>query len=279
VKLTSSAVDTTLQGIFLDSLRLWLTLGGAGARSRRGAGALAVGTREEANELGLPESPQELETFLRKHCRPKGVPRSLDGVFCLARTRRVFIGPLLASGEEAQKRLLSLLKDARQDRPHPTPTVWGRSRWPEADAIRLKVGPGRNWHHKPNTANAGLYPRSVLGLPIVIHFKTPPVEPDVHHVLAAVPGPQGLTKLERYSSPILLRPVRVWEGNRAQYVPVAIFTDCTLPADARPLITTEPNAEANPVDMVSSFAMLSQANQTLQRIENAFANAPGFHSL
>src|SRR6185295_9864703 len=114
-------------------------LGGAGARSRRGAGALAVGSREEAKMLGLPESLQDLETFLREHCRPQPVPQSLDGVFCLARTRKVFVGPLQASGEEAQKRLLSVLREARQDRPRPPATPWGRSRWPEADAIRLKA--------------------------------------------------------------------------------------------------------------------------------------------
>jgi hypothetical protein len=190
------------------------------------------------------------------------------------------VGPLQASGEEAQKRLLSVLKDARQDRPHPSPMVWGRSRWPEADAIRIKAGPPhRTWHHAPVLANAGLYPRSVLGLPIVIHFKTPPVEPNEHQILGALPSNHGWTKLERYSSPILVRPVRVWAGNGVQYVPVAIFTDCTLPAAARPLVTTDPGGELDPADVVSSFGMLSQANLTLQRIENAFANAPGFHSL
>lgn len=276
IKLMSDDSDPTIREIFLDSLRLWLTLGGAGARSRRGAGALAAGTREEAKKLGLPETLQSLETFLRQHCKNQAMSPALDGVFCLARTRKIFIGPLQATGEEAQKRLLSILKDARQDRPHPAPTVWGRSRWPEADAIRLKTGPSRPWRHAPDPANAGLYPRSVLGLPIVVHFKTPPAEPDVHHILGALPDN---TKLERYSSPILLRPVRVWEGNTAKYVPVAVFTDCTLPASARPLVTTEPTAPLNSADVVRGFAMLNHADQTLHRIENAFATAPGFHSL
>jgi len=274
IQLSSSTADLEIRKILLDSLRLWLTLGGAGARSRRGAGALAAATREEAKKLGLPETLQGLETFLRQHCQRQSVQPSLNGVFCLARTRKIFIGPLLATGEEAQKRLLSLLKDARQDRPHPTPTTWGRSRWPEADAIRLKTG--RTWHHAPNRANAGLYPRSVLGLPIVVHFKTPPAEPGDHHILGALPDD---TKLERYSSPILLRPVRVWQGDTAKYVPVAVFTDCTLPATARPLVTLKPEAPLNSADVVSSFAMQSHADLTLQRIENVFAHAKEFYVL
>ena len=271
--------DPSVPQVFLASLRLWLTLGGAGARSRRGAGALAASTREEAKKLGLPESRQELEAFLAEHCRPQPVPQSLDGVFCLARTRKVFVGPSEPSGEKAQKQLLSALKEARQDRPHPAAMVWGRSRWPEADAIRLKADPRRSWHHAPNPANANLYPRSVLGLPIVVHFITPPAEPGDHHVLGALPDGQDWRKVERYSSPILLRPVRVWEGDRTMYVPVAVFTDCTLPATARPLVTRDPTASLKSADVVTSFRLLNEADKTLRRIENVFAQTQGFHSL
>jgi CRISPR/Cas system CMR-associated protein Cmr1 (group 7 of RAMP superfamily) len=278
LKLRFALDDPSIHQVFLASLRLWLTLGGAGARSRRGAGALAVGTREEAKKLGLPQSRQELEAFLAEHCRPRPVPQSLDGVFCLARTRKVFVGPGEVSGEKAQKRLLSALKEARQDRPHPSAMIWGRSRWPEADAIRLQADPRRNWHHAPNPANANLYPRSVLGLPIVIHFKTPPAEPGDHHVLGALPDGRDWRKVERYSSPVLLRPVRVWEGNRTMYVPVAVFTDCTLPATARPLITRDPTANLNSAAVVASFEMLNEADETLRRIENVF-ETQGFHFL
>jgi CRISPR-associated protein Cmr1 len=278
VKLTSLSGDPKAHETFLEALRLWLTLGGVGARSRRGAGAIAVDTPEEARKLGLPASLVELEAFLRERCRSRSLPSSLAGVFCLARTRRVFFGPLLASGEEAQKKLLGVLREARQDRPRP-PEPWGRSRWPEADAIRIKADPGRTWNHRPVPANAGQYPRSILGLPIVVHFKTPPAEPDDHHILGAVPHEQTWKKLERYSSPVILRPVRVWEGNRMQYAPVAVFTDCTLPTDARPLVTTDPKTELNPAEVVRSYAILHDADQTLRRIESAFASAPGFHPL
>lgn len=274
-----SSVEEDLEAI-LDGLRLWLILGGAGARTRRGVGALAVAEAGRARELGLPTTAAELRAFLKKHCQRRTLPPSLAGVFSLARTRRVFIGPFQATGEEAQKRLLTVLRNARQDRATSTSNPWGgRSRWPEADAIRLKAGPRRSWVHAPNPANAGKYPRAALGLPIVVHFKTPPPEPDDHHILAALPGEDKPTKLDRYTSPLILRPVRVWENGRVLYVPVAVFTDCTLPKVARPLVVTDPGAEAGGADVVPGFDIASEADTTLQRIEDFFVNAPGFKSL
>ena len=274
-----SSKDQDLEAI-LDGLRLWLVLGGAGARTRRGVGALAVAEVGKARELGIPTTAAELRTFLKKHCQRRALSPSLAGVFSLARTRRIFIGPPQATGEEAQKRLLTVLRGARQDRETSTSNRWGgRSRWPEADSIRLKAVPRRSWVHAPNPANAGKYPRAALGLPIVVHYKTPPAEPDDHHILAALPAGEKWTKLDRYTSPLILRPVRVWENGRVQYVPVAVFTDCTLPRVARPLVVTDPGAEAAGADVVPGFDIASEADTTLQRIEDFFVNAPGFKSL
>lgn len=273
IDLSSPSGKADLHEIYLESLRLWLTLGGAGARTRRGAGALAIGTREEAMKLGLPCSLQDLEDYLRLVCQRKPVPDALDGVFCLARTRRIFIGRPEPTGEAAQKRVLSVLRDARQDRP-----PRGRSRWPEADAIRIKAGPRKSWAHSPDPSNADQYPRAALGLPIVVHYKTPPEEPEDHHILGYLPGQED-PKVERYSSPILLRPVRIWEGKAVKYVPVAIFTDCTLPKDLRPLVTTDPKAKANRADVVPSYEILAQSEGTLERIEKVFQEASGFYSL
>jgi CRISPR-associated protein Cmr1 len=274
-----SSVNEDLEAI-LDGLRLWLVLGGAGARTRRGVGALAVAEAGRARELGIPTTVAELRTFLKKHCQRREVSSSLAGVFSLARTRKIFLGPLQATGEEAQKRLLTVLRSARQDRETSTTNRWGgRSRWPEADAVRLKAGPRRAWVHSPKPANAGRYPRAALGLPIVVHYKTPPVEPEDHHILAALPGAEKWTKLDRYTSPLILRPVRIWENREVKYVPVAVFTDCTLPNTARPLVVTDPSAEAADADVVPGFDIASEASSTLQRIEDFFVNAPGFKSL
>lgn len=280
VKLMVRSNDDTFCQAYLNALQLWLTFGGVGSRTRRGAGAVAAANLEEAAKVGLPLTLHQLEGFLAETCRRQEVPKALESVFCLARTRRIFVGSLQPNGEEAQKRLLSVLREARQDRPRPPAASWGRSRWPEADAIRLKVDPKKGWRHSPNRANADQYPRAALGLPIVLHYKDdPPVEPPEHHILAALPDEKGWRKLDRYSSPILVRPVRVWEQGREQYVPVALFTDCTFPTSVRPLVTTEPKAEARPSDVARTFEIRKHADATLRRIESAFERSSEFRSL
>lgn len=276
IELTSASNEPDIHEILLESMRLWLTLGGAGSRTRRGAGAMAAATRDEAMRLGLPCTPDELEAFLVKHCQRQAVPEALAAVFCLARTRRVYVGSPEPTGEKAQKKALAVLRSARQDRSGPM----GRSRWPEPDAIRLKWDRAKAWKHGPNRANAEQYPRAALGLPIVMHFKDPaPTEPPEHHVLAVEPDGREWRKLERYSSPILIRPVRVWQGNREQYVPVAVFTDCTLLDNVRPLVTTEPKKDPARKDVVDTFSIAAVADVTLRRIESWFDKDPDFRAL
>lgn len=277
IMLASWSADTEDHQVLMESARIWLTLGGVGARTRRGAGAVAVARAEEARKLGLPASLSELEAFLRQFCARQSA--DLDGIFCLARTRKIFLGPPQNTGEQAQIKLLDALKKARQDRDR-SGNRFGRSKWPEPQAVRLKHDPRKQWPHGAEAVNADQYPRAALGLPIVLHFKDkPPAEPPEHQILGAVPGEKGWNKLERYSSPILLRPVRVWERDRALYIPVAIFTDCTLPAVARPLVTTEPKSDAKARDVVRGYDIRAHADATLERIEKVFENDGTFRSL
>jgi CRISPR-associated protein Cmr1 len=276
----SSDASELIEQELVEALRLWLTLGGVGSRTRRGVGAVAPSSPAEAKKLGIPVSLEELKDFLRKHCQKRQIPVALVGVCCLARIRRVFLGPSQTSGEKAQLKLLEVLRKARQDRAS-SKGKFGRSNWPEADAIRLKTDPAKPWHPGLKAANFEEYPRAALGLPIVMHFNDdPPKEPKEHQILAVRPHPEERwKKLDRFSSPILLRPVRVWEGTRAVYVPVALFTDCTLPADARPLVTIDPKAKAADADVVQSYDISHHADATLRRIEQAFAAEPGFRLL
>lgn len=281
IQLTSRSEDTEIQKLLLEALSLWLTLGGAGSRTRRGVGAVALSNPDEAKKLGIPFSLEELEAFLKKHCQSQSVPPALAEVCCLARTRSVFLGPPQESGERAQLKLLDVLRKARQDRLPAKTGKYGLSKWPEADAIRLKSDPKKKWNHLRTADNAGQYPRAALGLPIVMHFKDDwPAEPKEHQILAARPDPkEKWKKLERFSSPILLRPVRIWKGKETLYVPVALILGCALPADARPLVTTEPKAPAAEDDVVQSYDISQHAGETLRRIERAFAAEPGFRIL
>jgi CRISPR-associated protein Cmr1 len=265
-----------IQKEILQALRLWLVLGGAGSRTRRGAGALALSNPAAARELGVPATLDELKAFLRTCCQPAAVPAALAGVFSLARTRHVYLGPPVRDAELAQTKLLSALKTARQERRDK-----GRSHqsdWPEGDAIRHKTG--IHTAHPPRPGTADLYPRAVLGLPIVMHFNAhPPADPPEHQILGALPGANGAwEKLERYSSPILLRPVRIFRGKDASYVPVAVFTDCTLPSSARPYVVTDPRAPMDPRHVVPSYALQAHADAVLRRIENVFSTQ-GFQAL
>lgn len=250
----------------LEGLRLWLTLGGAGARTRRGVGALALRRSDKAAGLGVPATREELETFLRGRCARKEV--EVDGIFSLSRTRCVFVGQARATAEEAQKRLLLALKEARQGK---------GSNWPEADAIRWKANARNAEARGLKVDRAKRYPRMVLGLPIVFHFVSfGHPEPRDHYLYAVDRGFEPRQKFDRYSSPILLRPVRIWERGQPRYVPVAIFTDCTLPDSARPLIVTNASIKVEEIteaDIAHSFEPLAEANATFRAVESAFERA------
>lgn len=257
----------------LEGLRLWVTLGGVGSRTRRGVGAIGPKSSEAAEKLGLPTSLQELKTFLASRCERHGVSPALDGVFSLARTRKVFLGRSYGSGEAAQEALLKALKEARQSKD---------PRWPEANAIRWKFDPVQAAKREKPERDKNRYPRMVLGLPIVFHFKDSKYpEPPDHHLYTTTGSGEDRRKFDRYSSPIVLRPVRVWEKGRASYIPVAIFTDCLLPDTARPLVVTDADVKAediDPNDIIESFEPAREADTVLSQVEAVFANK-GFSRL
>ncbi len=280
-----AAVDEKTVDEIVTALRLWLVLGGVGSRTRKGAGAVGLRTEAAARALGVPTNSAELEALLRRVCG-RGCSAH-PGVFLLARTHQVLWADSRPNEVEAQRRLLEVYREARQDRAHPSDwwgaTGWGRTRWPEADAIRSKVDPMSTWGpHTPSPANIGLYPRAALGLPIIFHYKQPPVEPPNQNLTAARNG--GRTRISRYASPILLRPVRVWDGRHALAIPVAIFTDCTLPADALAAVERAEGAAGNaptvaPKDL-TSYSILPDAGATLDRVLQPFLEpARGFRAL
>ena len=209
--LTSPLNEDSAHNAYLESLRLWLTLGGVGARSRRGAGAIGIAKRVEAERLGVPCSLQELTEYLTQVCKRRKVSAALQEIFCLARTRRVLIGRPFQTGEEAQKKLLSMLREARQDRPH-SHKAWGRSVGlrPTRSASRqnpqsLDPSPGSSecWTVPKSGARSShrrSFPDSAFGTRRSPHS-------------GAIPRGTEWKKLDRFASPILLRPVRIWEGS------------------------------------------------------------------
>ena len=129
---------------------------------------------------------------------------------------------------------------------------------------------------KKQIAGAGLDVTDPEPLPDAHPARAPAMRK--RQILAAVRKGSEWTAMERYSSPILLRPVRVWNGRGAEYVPVAIFTDCTLPHQALALVELKKGVRDIPRDVVSSPGIQQQAASTLDRVAKVFL-AQGFRSL
>ena len=214
------------------ALWAWEAFGGVGARTRRGFGALrcthkdgvAFSFAPAANNLD--EVRNLIDDGLYEHLIegkwPKDVPHlSVDIFYCR-------ISLVKRSSDEAWKTLIGGLKKFRQHRPG-----FGRSRWPEPDAIRkltkqwLKPGVKEPSHpgHLPNPNNSGKFPRAAFGLPIVFHFK----DSDEANPTNTDKDPRDvvlrLLSHDRLASPLILRPLCLSEG---RYVGIAILLEGTL---------------------------------------------------
>lgn len=212
----------------------WVTLGGSGSRTRRGAGALAF-AEPSLRPLDAPTSLAELRHWLADLPLLSG-PAPVGNLFLLARREAVYVSKkAFPDASVAHIELLKLWRGIRQDRDHPTnwqgAQGWGRSRWPEADAVRLLTGTHATWSHgvahQPDERNRGRAPRAHLGLPIGIKFKDDQLghhhhhqergalvctEPARHELVAVRDGQTDDEPSERYASPVLLCVVGLSQG-------------------------------------------------------------------
>lgn len=265
------------------ALRLWLVLGGVGSRTRRGAGAVAPVKEARARELEIPGSETELHTFLCSCLRPDEGTHTQKGLWHLAASRAVFVGRACREAVDAQKGLLEVLREFRQKRRHPQswrgPSGWGRSQWPEADAIRLRVGVPPGWKHQPNVTHAERFPRAALGLPIVMHFKDAPPhgqDPGDFTISAARPDGEAWSRVNRFASPLVLRPVQIWANGEKRFVPVAWVGPFTLPPDSRPLAEPKtdgaPPASPEPAQVAAAFDLATAAATIYADLGTAFTH-------
>lgn len=197
------------------ALWAWETFGGVGARTRRGFGAIQ---RINATEKDLPPKDirqvsawltQQLQEWIPSTAFPDNVPH-LTPTLSFA---------LLGSGtpENVWKQLIDKLRDFRQ---HPVGRSgsFGKSKWPEAHAIRHMVT-GRP------TRELVLFPRAAFGLPIVFHFNGKSQGDPAGDVIL-----QGVSEEhERLPSPLILRPLACQNG---QAVGLALLLEgCDYPLD------------------------------------------------
>ncbi len=184
------------------ALWAWETFGGVGARTRRGFGALQL-TKIDGKPVSAP-TVQEVQnsireglqkTYVRGNRWPDGVPHLAPGMMWVVTQPR-------PNADTAWKYLFERLKQFRQARdPDSRGRRYGRSQWPEPDAIRRITGtssPG----HEPQHPVRDKFPRGQFGLPIIFQFK----EGDEKN------GDPPKTVLEgaqhdRFASRLILRPL------------------------------------------------------------------------
>jgi CRISPR-associated protein Cmr1 len=175
------------------ALRWWASFGGLGARTRRGLGAVSV--------TGVsPVTAAEVAN----------------------RGGRLVLRKAAGGATQAWKEAVGRLKDFRQRpdlgrNPGTAPNRPGRSRWPEADRIRILSHRADPRHAVPVTSVDG-FPRAAFGLPIVFHFKDEWTGDPGDHVLEPADLPNG-DKCDRLASPLILRPY--WDG--ARWLPAALL--------------------------------------------------------
>lgn len=175
--------DTGIRDEVENSVGAWISWGGIGARTRRGCGTLAT-----VDELGRGSRlPPRCQLFLGKSAGMKpgdAINAWADGILRLQEFRQTL---------------------HRNSGP-------GRTKWPEPDSLRDATGCTLPKHNVPIDASViGTYPKAVLGLPIVFHFKDSPsgdrpsADKDPLDV-SLEPDVGGAGDDARMASPIVIRP-------------------------------------------------------------------------
>ena len=196
--LNGKAFDASL----VRAIKLWSMLGGVGARTRRGVGAV---------QLTGAEAPRSADDVKRRITELLPAP----GVGAAGRTvRMVWVGREFSNAVDCFEAIDQRYRKYRQDRPEGL----GHNRWDEADEIRRTTARSRDGYtpQPPRGHHPGIWARGVLGLPIVFKFKDND-DPEVTTL-----RPAGDPKSDRMASPLLMRPLRLSTG---RYVPiVALLT-------------------------------------------------------
>lgn len=182
----------------LNSLHGWINFGGLGARTRRGCGALY------SEECAMEEA--------------KNISSLLSGAPGI---ETVLMGNVKDNAESAWCEMVDLMKQFRQGEEigrNKGDKMPGRSRWPEPDTIRRKVGAHLE-RHVPTMQVEG-FPRARFGMPIIFHFKDSDFggksKPDMDPIDTCL-RPESSSRM---ASPVLLSPVKLKNG---KVVPVIIF--------------------------------------------------------
>jgi CRISPR-associated protein Cmr1 len=203
----------------MTAFRAWILFGGIGARTRRGLGAL------HCPALFPQPIDRQGQWFRREWQNTWKLPPSGPRPWPVLADAPLLSAPL-PGARAAWAKALHQLREFRQG--YGTgrdgePRNPGRSFWPEADSLRMITGRGEYHHMSSLTVDEPAFPRTELGMPIVMRFKgkedglndcnLEPAEPEM--------------RTSRMASPIILRPLPV-PGN--QYVALVLGLLARKPA-------------------------------------------------
>ena len=183
----------------------WLWLGGVGARTRRGLGALFCPALVPATALKIPGIVAAAKGDIKW-------PQLSGATYIL--------GPRLNSATEAWVKAIELYKSYRQNRrPGQTPNRPGRSYWPEPDAIR-RLRQKSSPEHSTPVSTDDVFARAEAGLPLIFHFKGYG-EPEDNTLEL------GEEDSDRMASPLIIKPLIV--GEREAYPLILALRTPPLP--------------------------------------------------
>jgi len=261
------------------ALWAWETLGGIGARTRRGFGALQllkVGSEKNTN---LPASnlPAEVRAWLNRnvqmHVVSGGWPKDVPDVPHLEQPLAFEVvypaGQVFASWNS----LITRYAAFRQLR---TKGRAGRSHWPEAEAIREIT----HRSHYTSLGHPRKFPRAAFGLPIIFHFKDERERNNPDPKDTTLQGAQKGN--ERLASPLILRPLLCNNGGavglaallKGSVLPSLVLKDTVKP-DQLPEAGVSVHAQLNQQDLTRLYELNEQKLKNETNVLQAFLNDLG----
>ncbi len=183
------------------ALWAWETFGGIGARTRRGFGALCLLKIDNVNDTNLPASTNVRSWMNEKLTLYVAEGKPLENIPHISRSLQFKVTRPSESPFEAWNNLIKRLSGFRQ---FPNGRD-GRSKWPEAEAIREITGDRYNKY--PKLSHPKKFPRAAFGLPIVFHFKDDDIGDPKDTTLQ-----RAEEEKERLASPLILRPLACNDG-------------------------------------------------------------------